>query len=98
MMGSLLTGFSFLLSLVILFRLFTFERQGARFRRSVSVAATVIMMACITIIVHTLSGDFVVQPQSWPMVLMQLVVATALIRSRGNLAPILFGNTVARGS
>lgn len=92
MVSYLLTGAVFALCLVIFFRLFTYERHGARFRRDVSVMATLVMMSCIAAMVQILSGAFVVPVAAWPLVLMQALLARGLMRTRGNLAPLLLGN------
>ncbi|WP_344962795.1 phage holin family protein [Oceanisphaera sediminis] len=98
MVSYLLTYAVFALCLVIFFRLFTYERNGARFRRDVSVLATLVMMSCVTAVVQILAGDFAVQPSAWPLVVMQAVLAVGLIRARGNLALILFsGKDMRRG-
>ncbi|SFY16545.1 phage holin family protein [Azotobacter vinelandii] len=91
MASLMLTWITLGLCIVTFVRLFTYQRKGARFRRDVSIMATVVMMACITTCVEIVTGQLVVQPAAWPMIVIHAVMAVGLIRTRGNLAPVLRG-------
>ncbi|MEE4462650.1 phage holin family protein [Azotobacter chroococcum] len=90
-MANALTWITFLLCVVTFVRLFTYQRKGARFRRDVSVMATIVMMACLAACVEIATGQFVVQPRAWPLIVIHAVLAMGLLKTRGNLAPVLRG-------
>ena len=88
-MASLLTYITLALCVTTFVRLFCYQRKGADFNRGVSVAATIVMMASATAAIEIAAGKFVVQPVAWPMIVMQAVLVIGLVRTKGNLAPIL---------
>lgn len=74
---------------LIFLRLFTFQRNGARFRRSVSVMATVVMFCCGSVVIYVLSGRMAMELTDWPMVVMLAFFGLSVFRCRGNLAGVL---------
>lgn len=73
---------------LIFLRLFTFQRNGARFRRGVSMMATVVMFSCGSVVIYVLSGRMSMELTDWPMVLMLAFFGLSVFRCRGNLAGV----------
>lgn len=74
---------------LIFARLFTYQRNGARFRRAVSLLAAGVMMCCGAAVIYIITGKLKVAPYAWPMVGMLAVFAAGVWRCRGNLAAVL---------
>lgn len=88
-MDELLTMATLALCATIFVRMFTYRREGARFRRGVSIMATVVMGCCGAMIIYILAGDIHVSARAWPMVGLLAVLAVALVRCNGNLSSVL---------
>lgn len=88
-MANVLTWITFALCMTTFVRMFTYKRKGAEFHRGVSVCATIVMMASVVAAVEIVTGQFKVQPAAWPMIVMQGVLVIGLLRTKGNLAPLL---------
>lgn len=89
MASLLLTQLTFALSLVVFVRIFTYRRNGARYRLSMSVIAVVVLISSGRLLIETLLGSLVVPVQCWPLVLLLGVFAYALVRAGGNVAGLL---------
>lgn len=89
MASLLLTQLTFLFSTVIFVRLFTYSRNGARYRLGMSVTAVAVMVAAGRLIIETLTGGLVVPAQCWPLVLLLAVLACGVLRTGGNVAGLL---------
>ena len=87
----LLTYMTMALCLVIFVRLFTYRRDGARYRPLISAAAVVVMACCGALVIHILAGDLRIQGKLWPMVGLLSVFAIGLVRCGGNLSMVLRG-------
>lgn len=89
MASALLTQVVFWTCVVIFGRLFTYQRGDARFRRGVSILATVVMGCAGVTVIYILKGELRLPAQGWPLAVLLLVFAAAVIRSGGNLAGVL---------
>lgn len=89
MASLVLTQLTFVLSLVIFVRLFTYRRNGARYRLGMSCTAVVVMVAVGRLMIETLVGGLVVPAEFWPLVLLLAVFALGVIRTGGNVAGLL---------
>jgi hypothetical protein len=85
---SILTYATLVLCVTIFVRLFTYQRGDARFRRDVSIAATLIMACCGSQVIYILAGHQIAI-SSWPMVTLLAVLTASLLRSEGNLSKVL---------
>ncbi|HGE2266122.1 TPA: phage holin family protein [Pseudomonas aeruginosa] len=70
-------------------RLFTFQREGRRFRRLMSAAAALVMAFCGAMVIYILDGKVRMEPRLWPLVGLLAVLAVGVWRCRGNLAALL---------
>lgn len=89
MASLLLTQLTFALSLVVFVRLFTYRRNGARYRLGMSAVAVVVMIATGRLMIETLLGTLLVPAECWPMVVLLGVFAYGVIRTGGNVAGLL---------
>ena len=85
---SILTYATLVLCLLNFVRLFTYQRQDAKFRRDISIAATAIMACCGSQVIYILGGHQIAT-SSWPMVALLAVLTASLLRSNGNLSQVL---------
>lgn len=86
MASYVLTLLTMLLAGVIFIRLFTYRRNGARYRWGKSAIAVALMIACGRLLIQTLTGDLVVPPAFWPFVVLLGVFAMAVVRAGGNVS------------
>lgn len=89
MASLLLTQLTFTLSLVVFVRVFTYRRNGARYRLGMSAVAVLVMIAAGRLMIETLLGRLIVPVECWPLVLLLGVFAYALMRTGGNVAGLL---------
>lgn len=89
MASQILTYSTLILCLVVFIRMFTYRREGARFRRDISIVATLIMMCSSAMVVYILAGDYKVHPHGWPLVAMLAILTASLMRCEGNLSHVL---------
>lgn len=89
MASQILTYSTLFLCLVVFVRMFTYQREGARFRRDISIMAGLIMACCGAMIVYILAGDYRVHPHGWPLVAMLAILTASLMRCEGNLSHVL---------
>lgn len=89
MVSLILTQLTFWLCAVLFVRLFTYRRAGARFRRSMSLLATLVMGCAGSAMISILQGRLHIASEAWPVVGILLVFAWAVFRSGGNLAGVL---------
>jgi hypothetical protein len=80
-----------ILCLAIFVRLFTYQRDGARFSRWKSGMAATVMVCCGSAVIHIATGDLVVGMESWPLVALLGFLAAATMRCGGNIAAVLRG-------
>lgn len=85
---AVLTQATFWLCLVLFVRLFTFRRNGARFRRSMSVLAWLVMASAGSVLVFISKGLLVMQAQSAPLVVILAVFVGSVCQSSGNLSRV----------
>jgi hypothetical protein len=88
LMPQVLTQVTFWLCVALFIRLFTFRRHGARFRRSMSCLAWLVMVASGSAVVYIGKGQLVMPPNSWPLVLLLAVFVGSVCKSSGNLARV----------
>lgn len=86
---SILNALTLALCALTFGRLFTFQRDGRRFRRWMSVIAAGVMFFCGAMVIYILDGKVQIEPRLWPLVAMQAVFAAGVWRCRGNLAALL---------
>jgi hypothetical protein len=84
----LLTQVTFWLCLGLFFRLFTFRRNGARFRRDMSCLAWLVMTSTGAAMMYISKGLLVMPSQSWPLVVLLAVFVGSVYQSNGNLAQV----------
>ena len=89
MASLLLTQMTFALSLVVFVRVFTYRRNGARYRLGMSAVAVLVMIATGRLMIETLLGGLVVPAECWPLVLLLAVFAVSMMRTGGNVAGLL---------
>lgn len=89
MASQILTYSTLFLCLVVFVRMFTYRRQGARFRRDISIMAALIMACCGAMVAYIISGDYLVHPKGWPLVAMLAILTASLMRCEGNLSHVL---------
>lgn len=89
MISSVLTQVALWLCVVIFVRLFTYQRGTARFRRGISCLATLVMGCSGITILYILQGKLILPPLAWPLIILLLVFAWAVVRAEGNLAGVL---------
>lgn len=89
MLTSILTALTLLLCALTFARLFTFKREGRRFRRLMSAIAALVMAFCGAMVIYILDGKVKIGPHLWPMVGLLAVFAAGVWRCRGNLAALL---------
>ena len=85
---ALLTQATFWLCLALFVRLFTFRRNGARFRRSMSWLAWLVMACCGAVMMYITKGLLVMAAASWPVVVLLAVFVGSVCQSSGNLARV----------
>lgn len=95
MASALLTKLTLLLCAVIFVRLFTYNRGDARFRRGMSCLATLVMGCAGVTVIHILMGTLRLPAQAWPLVMLLVVFAWAVVRAGGNMAGVLRPEAVA---
>lgn len=83
-----LTQATFWLCAALFVRLFTFRRRGARFRRSMSCLAWLVMVAAGSVVVYIGKGQLVMPHNSWPLVIILSVFVGSVCQSGGNLARV----------
>ncbi|MFJ5253775.1 phage holin family protein [Pseudomonas sp. NPDC088414] len=88
LMPQVLTQATFWLCVALFVRLFTFRRRGARFRRSMSCLAWVVMVASGSAVVYIGKGQLVMPQNSWPLVIVLAVFVGSVYQSSGNLARV----------
>lgn len=88
----MLTYVALILCLIIFIRMFTYRRDGARFRRGVSVLAYMVMVCCGATVIYISSGKLHISYYHWPMVVLLAVFAVATVSCGGNLAQVLRSN------
>ncbi|MFJ2527160.1 phage holin family protein [Pseudomonas helmanticensis] len=88
LMPQVLTQATFWLCVTLFVRLFTFRRRGARFRRSMSCLAWVVMVASGSAVVYIGKGQLVMPQNSWPLVVVLMVFVGSVCQSNGNLARV----------
>ena len=81
---------------VIFVRLFTYRRDGARFRRGVSLCAVLMMAACGAMVVYLLTGKTALHLHDWPLLVLLAVLAYSLLTSQGNLASVVLTPNLAK--
>jgi len=89
MVSLLLTGITLVLCFAIFLRLFTFRRGSLRFRRGMSCGAYAVMASAGAAVISIVVGDLRMPSQAWPLVVLLIAFAWAVIRSRGNFAGVL---------
>ena len=89
MVSDILTQLTMLLSAALFVRLFTYRRGGARFRRGVSVVATILMGCAGAMVLFIAQGKLSVQAYEWPLVVVLAVFTVATVRCGGNLSSVL---------
>lgn len=85
---AVLTQATFWLCLVLFIRLFTFRRNGARFRRGMSCLAWAVMASAGATMVFISKGLLVVPPYAGPLVLILAVFVGSVCKSAGNLSSV----------
>lgn len=85
----MLSWIGVILCAVIFVRLFTYRRDGARFRRGVSLCAVLMMAACGAMVVYLLTGKTALHSHDWPLLVLLAVLAYSLLTSSGNLATVV---------
>lgn len=83
---ALLTQATFWLCLALFVRLFTFRRNGARFRRKISCLAWLVMVDAGAGMIYISQGTLVMPAASWPLVMLLAVLVGSVCQSSGNLA------------
>lgn len=71
--------------------LFTYQRRGARFRKTISGLATAVMAATGAVVILVLDGQLCVSPYAWPLIIILGVFAVLVVRCNGNLSDVLRG-------
>ena len=79
------------LCISICVRLFTYQREGARFSRMKSGLAARAMVCCGSAVIHIATGELVVPTEAWPLVALLAFLAAATMRCGGNIAAVLRG-------
>jgi hypothetical protein len=79
------------LCVAIFVRLFTYQREGARFSRWKSGLAALAMVCCGSAVIHIATGDLVIAAEAWPLVALLAFLAAATMRCGGNIAAVLRG-------
>ena len=87
----MLTIITLLLCATMFIRLFTYRREGARYRAGISWLAIIVMASCGAAVIFILDGKFRVQPLAWPMVVLLGVLTMATLRCSGNLSAVMRG-------
>ena len=75
----------------IFVRLFTYQRDGARFSRLKSGLAVLAMVCCGSAVIHIVTGELVIATEAWPLVALLAFLAAATMRCGGNIAAVLRG-------
>ena len=88
LLQQVLTQVTFWLCVALFVRLFTFRRHGARFRRSMSCLAWLVMVAAGSAVVYLGKGQLVMPHNSWPLVVLLAVFVGSVCKSSGNLARV----------
>jgi fructose-1,6-bisphosphatase/inositol monophosphatase family enzyme len=88
LLQQVLTQATFWLCIALFVRLFTFKRQGARFRRNMSCLAWLVMVAAGSVVVYIGKGLLVMPHNSWPLVLILAVFVGSVCQSSGNLSRV----------
>ena len=88
LLQQVLTQVTFWLCVALFVRLFTFKRQGARFRRNMSCLAWLVMVAAGSAVVYIGKGLLVMPHNSWPLVLILAVFVGSVCQSSGNLSRV----------
>ncbi|MDP2244028.1 phage holin family protein [Pseudomonas sp.] len=97
MISIALTHITLALAASLFFRLFTYRRDGARFRRGVSLLATLIMGCAGAVMLYVMQGKLVVPVYAWPLVVLIAVFTASVMRCGGNLSSVLRNPTAWDG-
>lgn len=89
MLSALLTNLTLALCATLFIRLFTFRRDGARFRRGVSIVAALVMGCAGATVLFIAQGKLLVSAYAWPLVALLGVLTVATMRCGGNLSSVL---------
>lgn len=85
---ALLTQVTFWLCLALFVRLFTFRRNGTRFRRNMSCLAWLVMVNAGATMMFISQGLLVMPAPSCPLVILLAVFVGSVCQSSGNLARV----------
>ena len=89
MIQQLMTYAALILNAVIFVRLFTFKRQGTRYRPVVSLLAALTMGFAGSSALFFIQGRIVMTIDQWPLMLLLLMIALAVCKSQGNFAILM---------
>lgn len=82
---SVFTDIAILAAIVSVFRIFTFQRRGRRYRRGMSFIAWLVSCAHVTVIIQ-LPGLALPEPAEAGLAVVLVAFAALLLRAGGNLA------------
>lgn len=87
----MLTIITLLLCATMFVRLFTYKREGAKYRAGISWLAILVMASCGAAVIFILDGQLRVQLLAWPLVILLGVFTAATLRCSGNLSAVMKG-------
>lgn len=93
----MLTIITLILCAILFVRLFTYRRQGARYRPGMSWLATIVMASAGAGVIFILDGQLRVQLLAWPLVILLGVFTAAAVRCGGNLSAVMKGPAAWNG-
>lgn len=91
MIDKFITGMTAVLCLAIFIRLFFYQRNGAQFRRAVSVCAWALMASAGSVIIKIMSGELLITLKELPLVVFLAVLALSVFQCKGNVSALLRG-------
>lgn len=87
----MLTIITLILCITVFIRLFTYSRQGARYRAGISLVAMLVMASSGAAAIFILDGQLKIQTLAWPLVCLLAVFTYATLRCHGNLSTVVRG-------
>lgn len=87
----MLTVITALLCVALFIRLFTYRREGARYRAGMSWLTVLVMASSGAAVIYIMDGQLRVQLIAWPLVILLGVFTAATWRCSGNLSAVMRG-------
>lgn len=89
MLNVLLTYAALVANVIIFVRLFTYTRDGARYRPGISIVSAVCMGCAGATVIYILQGKVLFTVQMWPVLLALGLITKSVCTHKGNAAKMI---------